>query len=161
MKIATRILSLFVMVGLATFYMSCDNGGGDDQTEEQKQLIKLVSTWNLTSATEDGTPRTDFTDLVLTISGTYAENGTYNYSFSGTRPNPSPWPGSGNWKFGTNVLSDLIRDPGTADEIPMTYALSDNQLTISFTVPEGHAGWAGTSRVKSVTGDWIFVFTKQ
>lgn len=162
MKLATRILSLLVMVSLATFYMSCDNGGGDDQTEEQKQLIKLNSSWTLASASEGGTPRTDFTDLVLTISGTYAQNGTYAYSFTGTRPNPSPWPVTGTWKFGTNVVSDLVRDPGTANEIPMNYSISDTQLTINFTVPEGHTGWAGgSSRVKKVTGNWSFVFTKQ
>lgn len=166
MKLATRILSLLVMASLATFYMSCDNGGGDDQTEEQKQLAKLVGSWSLASAKEDGVERTDFDGLVLTLSGTYvSDGGIYQYSFSGTRPNPSPWPGSGSWKFGSNVISELIRDPqqqgGTAEnEIVMGYNITDTQLTIEFTVPDGHTGWAG-SRAKTVTGDWVFVFTKQ
>lgn len=163
MKLATRILSLLVMVGLATFYMSCDRNGGEDKSEEEKQLIKLVSNWALQTATEDGQPRTDFTNLVLQISGSFAQNGTYNYSFTGTRPNPSPWPVNGTWKFDpSDVLSTIIRDPGTSSEIEMGYTVTDTQLTISFNVPEGNAGWAGgSSRVESVTGDWVFVFTKQ
>jgi hypothetical protein len=161
MKLATKILSLLVMVCLATFYMSCDNGGGDEQSEEEKQLIKLNSDWNFVSATEDGTPRTDFTNLVLHISGTFAQNGTYNYSFTGTRPNPSPWPVNGTWQFGTNVLSDIERDPGTTSATPMSYSVTDSQLIINFEVPAGSSGWAGgTSRAKSVTGKWVFTFSK-
>jgi hypothetical protein len=161
MKLATRILSLLVMVALATLYMSCDPGGGDDKSEEEKQLIKLSSDWTFVSATEDGAPRTDFTDLVLHVTGTFAQNGTYNYSFTGTRPNPSPWPVSGTWKFGTDVLTQIIRDPGTVNVIDMTYTVSDTQLTLNFTVPDGSSGWAGgTSRAKSVTGVWAFVFAK-
>jgi hypothetical protein len=161
MKLATRILSLLVMIGLATFYMSCDSGGGDDKSQEEKQLIAMSGTWTLQSA-NDGTDRTaNFPNLALTLSGTFVKNGTYNYSFTGTRPNPSPWPVSGIWKFGTNVLTDVIRDPATSNEIPVTYSVSGNTITIEFNVPDGSAGWnVGTSRAQSVTGDWTFVFTK-
>src|SRR5688572_11598510 len=111
MKFASRILSLLVMMGLATFYMSCDGGGGEDKSQQEKQLIKLNKSWALVSA-NDGTDRTaDFPNLVLTVSGTYVNDGTYNYSFTGTRPNPSPWPKNGTWKFGTNPLTEIIRDP--------------------------------------------------
>lgn len=161
MKLATRILSLLVMIGLATFYISCDPGGGDDKSQEEKQLIAMSGSWTLASATEDGVGRTDFLNLVLTISGTYAKDATYNYSFTGTRPQPSPWPNPGTWKFGTNPLTELIRDPSTDKEIPMTYSVSGNTLTIEFNVPDGSSGWAGgASRAESVTGDWTFVFTK-
>jgi hypothetical protein len=163
MKLATKILSLFAIVGLATFYVGCGPDGGQDKSEEEKQLIKLASTWALQTATEDGQPRTDFTNLVLTITGTFAQNGTYNYSFTGTRPNPSPWPVNGTWKFDpSNILTKITRDPGTSSETQMDYTVTDTQLTLSFNVPDGSTGWAGgTSRAKSVTGDWVFVFTKQ
>jgi hypothetical protein len=161
MKIATKVLSLLVLAALATFSIGC---GPDDpgKSDQEKQLEKMVSAWKLTSA-NDGADRTSgFPNLVLTLSGTFAKDGTYNYAFTGTRPNPSPWPVSGTWKFGTNVASDLIRDPGTANEIPMTYTLTDNSLTINFTIASGSTGWpGGTSRVGSVTGNWSFVFTKQ
>jgi hypothetical protein len=162
MKLATKILSLFVLVGLATFYVGC---GPDDpgKTEQEKQLEQLNSSWSLTSANDGSSDRTSgFPNLVLTLAGTYAKDGTYNYSFSGTRPNPSPWPVSGTWKFGTNVTSDLIRDPGTTNEIPMTYTVSGTSLTVNFTIASGSTGWpGGTSRIGSVTGNWSFVFTKQ
>jgi hypothetical protein len=164
MKLVTKILSLLVLTGLTFFYAGCGGGGGESETEEQKQLKKLSSTWAISSA-NDGTDRTaDFPSLVMTVSGTFAQGGTYNYSFTGTRPNPSPWPVSGTWKFGTTVSSEIIRDPGTASETNVGYGLSadGNTLTLTFNVPSGSTGWAGgTSRVESVTGDWTFVFTKQ
>jgi hypothetical protein len=162
MKLATRILSLLVMIGLATFYISCDSGGGDDKSQEEKQLIAMSGSWALQSA-NDGADRTaGFPNLVLTLSGPFSKNGTYNYEFKGTRPNPSPWPQKGTWKFGTNVLTQAIRDPETVNTIDVTYSVSGSTLTMSFNVPDGSTGWAGgTSRVKSVTGDWTFVFTKQ
>lgn len=163
MKLATKILSLLVMVGLATFYTGCDKNGGEDKTQEENQLIKLNNSWALESAHDGISARTtDFPNLVLTLSGTYVKNGTYNYSFTGTRPNPSPWPVNGTWKFGTNIPSDLIRDPGTPNETPMEYTLSGDKLTVKFNVAEGSAGWAGgTSRVQKVSGEWTFVFNKQ
>jgi hypothetical protein len=166
MKLSTKILSLLVLFGLATFYISCDPGGGDDKTEAEKQLIKLNSNWTLQSA-NDGSDRTaDFPNLKLEITGTYVKDGVYNYKFTGTRPNPSPWPANGTWKFGSNVSTDLIRDPSTPgtpnpNEIDMTYTLTDTQLEIKFNIPTGSTGWAGgTTRERSVTGDWTFTFVK-
>jgi hypothetical protein len=160
MKLLTRIFSILILASVATFYMSCDGGGGDSQTEEQKQFTKLSSTWALVSA-NDGTDRTDdFDNLVLTLSGTFAQGGTFQYSFTGTRPNPSPWPANGTWQFGTNPSTELVRDPNSGDEIDLDYEVTDTQLEIRFNLPESHSGWAG-SRVESVSGDWTFVFEKQ
>src|SRR5690348_7720941 len=121
MKPALRILSLLILAAITVFYTSC---GGDDnkkKTDEEVQLGKLKSVWTLESA-NDGQDRTgDFTNLKLTLEGNYVEGGTYNYSFTGHRPDPSPWPVSGTWKFGTNKLTDLIRDPGSPSEIAMNY----------------------------------------
>lgn len=163
---------VYDLAGTYTVELTAKNAKGSDittteitinplATEEQLQLNKLVGSWTLQSA-NDGTDRTgDFTDLVLTLGGNYVEGGTYNYSFTGTRPDPSPWPASGTWRFGTNKLADMIRDSGTSSEIAMTYAVTDTTLEINFTVPDGSNGWeGGTSRIKSVTGDWKFVFTK-
>ena len=161
MKIASRILSLLILAFVSTFYMSCRKDDDEKETEEQRQLTKLKSVWTLETA-NDGQDRTgDFDNLVLTLEGNYAEGGTYNYSFTGIRPDPSPWPVSGTWKFGTNKSTELIRDPGGVNEIPMTYTVTDTNLVIEFTVPDGSAGWeGGSSRVRSVTGDWTFTFSK-
>ncbi len=130
-------------------------------TEEELQLNKLKGTWHLISA-NDGQDRTDdFPNLAVTIAGTYVAVGTYNYGFTGTRPDPSPWPADGTWKFGTNKLMEMIRDPGGVNELLMGYSVTDTEFIISFNVPDDSAGWAGgTTRMKSVTGDWTFTFGK-
>lgn len=161
MKIAFRVLSLLILVVVSTFYAGCKKDEPDPGTEEKKQLDKLLGSWTLQSA-NDGTDRTaDFPGLVLNLSGNYKEGGIYNYSFTGTRPDPSPWPQSGTWKFGTNKSTEMIRDPNSSSEIPMTYQVTATELVITFNVPDGSAGWpGGTSRIKSVAGDWTFTFTK-
>ncbi len=159
MKLVIRILSVVAFAGLATFYTSC-KPDENNKTTEEKQLEKLTQTWSLVSA-NDGTDRTaDFPNLVLTVSGSFAQDGTYNYSFTGTRPNPSPWPVSGTWKFGTDPTTQLIRDPSSANEIDMFYDVSDTSLEISFNVPDTSTGWPG-GRATSVSGDWVFTFQKQ
>jgi len=161
MKIASRILSMLILTLLTTFYMGCKKEENEKATEEKVQLDKLKSVWTLVSA-NDGQDRTaDFPNLVLTLAGNYAEGGTYNYSFTGTRPDPSPWPADGTWKFGTKKSTEIIRDPGGVNEIDMTYQVTGTDLIISFNVADGSAGWpGGTSRIRSVSGDWRFTFTK-
>lgn len=161
MKIAFRVLSMLTVVVISTFYAGCKKDDGNPDTEEKKQLDKLLGAWTLQSA-NDGTDRTaDFPNLVLNLSGNYVEGGTYNYSFTGTRPDPSPWPESGTWKFGTNKSTEMIRDPNSSSEIAMTYQVTATELIIQFNVPDGSSGWeGGTSRIRSVTGDWTFTFTK-
>lgn len=170
MKLVSRTLSLLVMTGMAVFFMGCDGGGGEDKTQQEKQLIKLNSTWSLSKVNNDGTDRNDFLNIKLEITGTYAQDGTYNYKFSsgGTLPNPSPWPKYGTWKFGANPLTEIIRDPVSSSstnpnsEIDMNYEVTDSQLIITFVIPDGSLGWAGgTTRAKAVKGNWRFEFTKQ
>lgn len=168
MKIAFRVLSLVILVVVSTFYAGCRKEKEEQETEEKKQLDKLLGSWTLVSA-NDGQDRTqDFltvdtnAPLVLNLGGNYVEGGTYNYSFTGRRPDPSPWPESGTWKFGTNKSTEMIRDPNSTSEIQMTYQVTATDLIIQFTVPDGSDGWqGGVSRIKSVTGDWTFTFTKQ
>jgi hypothetical protein len=157
MKVATRLFTLLAIVGLAIFYSSCKPDDKDNRTTEEKQLDKVKNTWALTSA-NDGTDRTtDFANLVLTVSGSFSQGGTYNYSFTGTRPNPSPWPASGTWKFGTDPLTQIIRDPGQDIEIDATYTVTDSDLEIKFVIPDN---WVGGRR-QSVSGSWTFNFVKQ
>jgi hypothetical protein len=162
MKLTTRILSLLVLAGMIIFASGCGPDPGKKKGAEEQQFEKLASSWTLVSAS-DGDDRTaDFVDLVLTLSGTFAEGGTFNYDFTGVRPNPSPWPKSGTWKFGDDVTSDIIRDPGTDSELALEYTLtSDTNLTINFVIPDGDPGFPGGSRVGNVTGAWTFEFVRQ
>ena len=151
------MLSILVAVCMAAALTNCDDDGGGGSSEEQTQLDKLVGTWTLSSASLDGTARTtDFPGLTLTLSGTFSQGATYAYSFTGTRPNPSPWPASGTWKFDANPSSQIIR---LDDGQKMNYSLGNGnaQLTIEFNY-QG-SGFAG-SRIEEVAGNWQFVFTK-
>jgi hypothetical protein len=160
MKISSKILSLLVLVMISSFYMGCKKDDDNKATDEKKQLDKLLGVWVLQSAS-DGDDRTaDFGGLTLTLDGNYAERGIYNYSFTGDRPDPSPWPRSGTWMFGNNKLTQMIRDPGGVNEVPMNYQVTDGNLVISFNVPDGSTGWPGGGRIGSVSGDWTFTFTK-
>jgi hypothetical protein len=156
-KVVSRLASLMIVAGALVFFSNC--GGDDPKDPAQKvQLEKLSTTWNIVSATLDGTPRTaDFTDFTLTISGTFNSNdpdGPYNYSVAGTRPTPSPWPASGQWDFaaiGTGDTGSILRSDG----VPVTYSIASNgQLTLTFECID--CDYAG-SRTEEVNGNWIFV----
>ncbi len=164
MKRTSKFLPFLVLL-TATVLCACKGDDGESKTVEQQQLEKLVGGWTLESAADESADRTnDFgsigTDrLALQVSGNYTGEGkTYNYSLTGLRPSPSPWPESGTWKFGTNKNTEIIRDPGTPSEIAMSYTVTESKLTLTFTVPDG-GGWEG-GRVKNVIGDWTFVFTR-
>ena len=158
MKMFSRILSLMIVSSLGLFYAGCGGKSGDTDPVEKVQLSKLSSTWTISSVTLDGAPRTDFTGFTLTIAGAFSSatpKGPYTYTCAGTRPNPSPWPASGTWKFGANPKTDLLRLDNPDQE--MTYTLTDTQLTIDFNYTgDGFAG----SRVNQVSGNWEFIFTK-
>ena len=124
--------------------------------ERDVQLGKLSSTWKLTSATKDDAAQDGYTDFMLALSGTSGSS-AYTYSATG-RPQNSPWPSSGTWTFGSTVSSQIIRDKSTVDELPMTYTVTDTQLSLDFHFTGN--GYAG-SRVNSAEGHWIFTFSKQ
>jgi hypothetical protein len=162
MKLATRILSLLVLVTLTMFYVGCDKNKGEDESEQSIQFKKLTGTWTVSSVTDANGPREDFEGVTLILGGTFAENASnFTYNVNGTLPDPSPWPkGAHTWKFGTDPSTDVIRDPGTDDEIPCEYVVSSDgkSLQVSFSIPDG-GGFAG-GRTSSVVGAWTFNFTK-
>jgi hypothetical protein len=158
MKFVARFLSLTLLAGAALFYASCGGDDGDTKSDEEIQLDALNKSWTLSSATFDDTDiRTaDFNGMILTLSGTFSPGATYSYSITGTTPTPSPWPRTGTWKFGADVKTQMIRT-SNSENLPMTYTLSGNTLTIEFNCEA--CEFAGGGRVSSVNGDWKFVFT--
>lgn len=161
MKLLARLLSLIVVVSITTLLMNCGSSGGEGKSEEETQLDKLKGTWNLSSASLDGTPRTDFVDVTMTITGTYAKAGTYSYSFTGTFPDPSPWPikEPGTFKFDPdNISTKLIRG---GDNITMDYTVSGSSMSMTFSCTGcNYPGGAAGGRVGEVNGEWVFSFTK-
>lgn len=117
------------------------------------QLEKLSKTWKLNAVTLDGVDRkSDYTNFQMVISGTKG-NTTFGYSTSG-RPSISPWKSSGSWEFGTSPETQMIRDKATADELAMTYTVTETTLSITFTF--NGSGYA--ARTTSVKGQWIYTF---
>lgn len=150
MKVLKSLVPLVAIASLV-FFSNC----GSDSTEtpiQDQQLAKLTATWNIASASRDGVA-VDYPGFKLTISGTAGAT-SFDYSTQG-RPTLSPWKSSGKWSFGQSVETQIIRDPGTADELQMTYVVTDNSLQLTFTY-NGN----GFNRVEVVKGQWVFNFTK-
>ena len=145
-----KFLVAAVFVGVLLLYSGCKPKPGPGQSIEDGQLVKLSKTWKFTAATLDGLAQTGYTNFQLIISGT-AGNKTFGYTASG-RPSPlSPWPASGTFTFGTDASTQVTRDDG----LPITYAVTDAQLQITFNYTG--AGIAG--RVTQVKGNWVLTFT--
>jgi hypothetical protein len=162
MKLLTRILSLITIICLSIFFVNCGGGGGGGTSKEKTQLKKLSKTWSIATtngADLDGVDRTaDFTDFKLKIEGTYnsdSPEGPYQYSVTGSRPDPSPWPASGTWEF-ANISSgnegNLVRE----DDVTMHYKINSNgQLVLN--VQCMTCDYEG-ARTSAVNGPWTFTF---
>jgi len=162
MKIITRILSLLVLAGLTAYYVSCKSDD-PEKSVEQQQFEKLVKTWELSSADNDGVIRTDeFSEpFTLTLSGVFAPGATHSYVFAGSTPAVSPFAHqTGDWKFGSPAEGQVIMNPGQSTEKTVSYTLSDTALTIEFDVAEGE-NYPPFGRTESVSGNWVFQFTAQ
>jgi hypothetical protein len=159
MKYYSTIISFLL---LATIIVGISGCGSDDPSTaaEEKQLEKIVGTWQLESASLGATSWNDeFENATLALSGAYEEGGTYDFDFSVTPwPINSPWPEDGNWKFkgtsGSNLTTKIVR---LDDGVEMTYTLSDDALTLTF--PYSGDGFPD-GKVSSVEGNWTFVFSK-
>jgi hypothetical protein len=152
-----KFRNLLILLGLTGLILS--GCGKDDPSPSQKEvkLNYLTSTWKLKSVTTNGDAAPgDYTAFEITLAG-LPRDPSYVYVVKG-RPAMSPWPSGGAWTFGSDVTTQLIRDQGTADELTMTYSVSDTQLTIEFAF---HGSGYKSGRVNTVDGNWTFVFDKQ
>lgn len=148
-----RILSLVALVlGLVTF-SNCGDDPPPPPPVADVQFDKLAKTWKITSVTLDGVDKTtDYTNFQLILKGT---KGSPPFQYETTaRPSLSPWKASGAWEFGTAPETEMIRDKGTADELPLTYTVTESTLTISFTFN----GTGYTARTGVVKGNWVYTF---
>ena len=152
---AFRILSLIGLIAVLLTYSNC---GGDSPAPEpvsDVQLAKLSKTWKVNTVSLDGTDRTAeyaATNFQLVLTGTKG-NTSFGYTTSG-RPSLSPWKSSGSWEFGSDPVTQMIRDKGTTDELAMTYAVTESTLDITFNFQkDGYSARTGL-----VKGTWIFKF---
>ena len=153
MKLALRVLSLVILAGVATFYISCSKNDGPGKSDQDAQIEKLNGVWAVEASNDvtfNGSAASeDFTGFSLDIDGTAGQD-VLSYVVSGNL-DPSPWPSSGTFTFGSNVKETLNRDDGAV----ISYDVTDTQLILDFNYSDPNG------RVASVEGSWKFILTKQ
>lgn len=145
---------MIAALGVLTTLSACKKD--KDPSAETVQLGKLSDTWVLTSVTKDDMEKPGYENFTLTLAGSTSAD-HFTYATSG-RPELSPWPVGGAWKFG-NVNTQIIRDPATAHEVFISYTLTNSTLTMKFEF--SGEGYENNGRVNSAEGSWTFTFNKQ
>ena len=92
-----------------------------------------------------------FTNFSLKLEGVVGA-ASFGYVTTG-RPALSPWPSSGSWAFDTDPLTSIIRDKGNANELKITYTVTEATLEITY----NYQG-TGSGRVDNVKGQWVMTF---
>jgi len=109
--------------------------------------LLLDKNWSLSSATNAGTPRDEWTGFTLKFDlDTDLAGGSYTASGIPSDEGANlAWSTSGTFTA-NNDLTALTRNDG----IVMTLVISETALNVSFTVPES------SGRVDGFTGAWVF-----
>lgn len=168
MKVARFLIAIIAIGSLFTF-SNCGDSKPAAEPIPDKQFRLLSENnrvWKLTGVTLDGTslfksstnPTAPYDNtFTLTISGTKGA-ASFNYAVAG-RPALSPWKASGTWKFGTDPVTQITRDPDiTTDKLEMTYNVTDPAATLSIQFNFQGTGYTRTDQVK---GNWVFTFGLQ
>lgn len=145
----------FLIVVTLLVLGACSKKSDPEPDPQAIQLELLSKTWKTKEVLRDGVAQTGYSGFNVSISGTPGA-GSFGYSTTG-RPSKSPWPANGLWKFGTPLESTIVRDPGGANELTMTYVVTDTQLQLIFQF----AGSGFDGRSQNVTGQWTFNMTAQ
>jgi hypothetical protein len=168
MKILTKTGAIAIVTSALLSFSNC---GSDEPkpSSQEVQLRKLTKTWTIVTingarlGTTDRT--TDFlgpSNFTLTFSGSYNSSnpdGPYDFSVSGPRPTPGPWPVNGKWKFETiseNTGTITRTTSDGSDGTLLNYTISSSgQLTLVFEC--NGCNYPG-SRTEQVDGIWTFTF---
>jgi len=148
-----RILTTVVSLGVILIFSGCGGKSTPAESTQDKQLGLLSHTWKVSTVTLGSVDQSStWTGFQLALTGTKGAT-SFNYSCTG-RPALGPWPASGAWAFGTDPITQVIRDKGTADELAMTYTVTATTLQVTFNYTGN-----GYTRVNNVSGNWVFSFT--
>ena len=148
------IKGLFFTCACATLLIFANCGGGDSDpvaeptlTAAEANALLLDRDWSLSSATNAGTTRDEWTGFTLKFGiDTDLVGGTYTASgIPAEDTDKLVWSTSGTFTASSD-LTTLTRNDG----IVMTLVVSENALNVSFTVPES------SGRVDGFTGAWVF-----
>ena len=157
-KHITTLKSLLIASACFTLLMftNCGSGGGDgtdpvvELTAAEKNAQLLERNWNLSSATNGGTPRDEWTGFTLSFSiDSDLQGGSYTASGIPSDEGANlVWSTSGTFTANSD-LSVLTRNDG----VSMTMVASATALNISFNISDSGG------RIKGFTGDWVFSMT--
>jgi hypothetical protein len=159
MKLATRILSLLVLAGLAAFYVGCKGKDGEVKSDTDVQIEKMVATWKVVNTADvtfaNSTPQLDQKNLTLTVTGT-AGSKQVGYTVTNRPVGPSAWNSGGTFTFDTTSPKTKVK---REDNVEIVYEVTASTLKMTFTVTGD--GYTSTGRAQSVAGEWVYTFTKQ
>jgi len=150
-----KILKTLFFVGSCAALLIFTNCGSDDDDDggevtlsaAEANALLLDKDWSLSSATNAGTPRDEWTGFTLKF-GLDTDLAGGSYTASGIPSDEGAnlaWSTSGTFTA-NNDLTALTRNDG----IVMTLVISETALNVSFTVPES------SGRVDGFTGAWVF-----
>ena len=149
------IKGLFFTCACATLliFANCGDDSDPSQSEEinpsaaETNASLLDKNWSLSSATNAGTPRDEWTGFTLKFDlDTDLAGGSYTASGIPSDEGANlAWSTSGTFTANSD-LTTLTRNDG----IVMTLVVSETALNVSFTVPES------SGRVDGFTGAWVF-----
>ena len=150
-----KILKTLFFVGSCAALLIFTNCGSDDDDDggevtlsaAEANALLLDKDWSLSSATNAGTPRDEWTGFTLKFDlDTDLAGGSYTASGIPSDEGANlAWSTSGTFTA-NNDLTALTRNDG----IVMTLVISETALNVSFTVPES------SGRVDGFTGAWVF-----
>ncbi|MEO1049821.1 MAG: hypothetical protein AAFX87_04330 [Bacteroidota bacterium] len=147
MRKLSLLLSGFALFGVLLISSCGDDDGGETESERQTRLLTTPTSWTLSSVTLDGVPVDGWNAFTINVVNGSSVS-TANAVF------PGPWSGSHTWEFGTSVTTQIVRDPGSNDELAVTYSVTETTLQLQFQFE----GDGFTSRVE---GNWVFNMTAQ
>jgi len=150
-----KIIKTLFFVGSCAALLIFTNCGSDDDDDggevtlsaAEANALLLDKDWSLSSATNAGTPRDEWTGFTLKFDlDTDLAGGSYTASGIPSDEGANlVWSTSGTFTA-NNDLTALTRNDG----IVMTLVISETALNVSFTVPES------SGRVDGFTGAWVF-----
>lgn len=150
-----KIIKTLFFVGSCAALLIFTNCGSDDDDDggevtlsaAEANALLLDKDWSLSSATNAGTPRDEWTGFTLKFDlDTDLAGGSYTASGIPSDEGANlAWSTSGTFTA-NNDLTALTRNDG----IVMTLVISETALNVSFTVPES------SGRVDGFTGAWVF-----
>lgn len=140
---------LFLIIFLIGLFISCDEELSASEKARNEFLVSLDGTWEIESASVDGTPVTKaFQGLAVTF--------TRKRQIAVANPVGNIWPASSTFIIGESPsgLYELLR----SDDVPITVtSISATALEVAM----DFANAPGGGRVSSVAGSYEFRFLKQ